>query len=242
MNPKERFHPSWYPIMPLLSQQPLLELSTEILPNISHQPRKEDIFNVFSMPVGEIRTVILGQDPYPKPGEAMGYSFATTSNKTPASLRVIKQEVRESGAAHVDMDDHPFYDRLGHWREQGVFLLNTALSVETGSAGSHLEYWRAFTEKVVTFIARENPCVWMLWGRKARSFMPRITNSPFRVKGYDDQTIEKIPANPEWNYILEAPHPAAELYSSSRAGFYGCNHFRYANTILQKTKSKQITW
>ena len=62
------------------------------------------------------------------------------------------------------------------------------------------------------------------------------------VTGYDKTTIEQIPADPTWNYILKSPHPAAEAYAGGKAGFYGNNHFLFANTILHKTKNTTISW
>lgn len=233
-------HESWQPVISLLYQEPLTTLNREILPNISHQPSKENIFKVFETPLNNIRVVILGQDPYPVPGDAIGRAFAVSRNKkTPVSLKIILQELHKEGF------ELPFYTNdwvtLEHWQEQGVFLLNTALTVETGRAGSHLKYWEEFTKKVVSFISITHPCIWLLWGRKAEQFRPYISN-PFSVKRYSDETIKSIPSNEDWNYILTAPHPAAEAYSGGNAGFYGCNHFRYTNEILKVLKKQKINW
>lgn len=247
MNIKELFHSSWYPVVNLLYQEPLKTLSEEILPNISFQPKKENIFRVFQMPVQDINVVILGQDPYPTPGDAIGYSFATTEERIiPKSLGIIQNEIiREGLPTYYPKEDGHYADNwkeLKHWTDQGVFLLNTALTVQTGKAGSHLKYWNDFTIRVIQHISSTNPCIWLLWGKKAQNFIPNIVNSSFKVTGYDKNTINEIPSNIDWNYILTAPHPAAELYSGGKAGFYGCNHFTFTNTILQKVKSKTINW
>ena len=240
----ENIDKSWYPIVSMLYQEPLETLRTSILPNISFQPLKEDIFRVFEMPVNKIKVVILGQDPYPTPGNAIGRAFAVPGSvKIPASLRIILQEIGESIIDFSSSSyDKPEWRTLNHWSSQGIFLLNTALTVETGNAGSHLKYWEEFTRRVISYISVKNPCIWLLWGAKAQKFIPYINSCPFHVKGYTKTTIQDIPANEEWNYILTAPHPAAETYTGGKAGFYGCNHFLYANEILKKLKHTPINW
>ena len=248
MNPKEVIHKSWFPMMETLLNQPALqELNTKILPNISFQPKKDDIFNVFRMPLDEIKVVILGQDPYPTPGDAIGYAFLKAKDKrTPKSLQIISKEILasdydncswqlENGNKHVGILSH-------RWSEQGVFLLNTALTVETSGAGSHLEYWKNFTAAVIWHISVNHPCIWVLWGKKAQWFQPCIGMNPFNVKGYDNETIEEIPINDDYNYVMTAPHPAAEAYSGGKSGFYGCNHFYFVNKILAKQGKPCITW
>jgi len=239
---------SWQPVLSYLYQEPLKSLNENILSDISYQPNKEDIFRVFEMPLNKIKVVILGQDPYPTPGDAIGLAFATREDrKIPTSLRVIQTEIMSDPEMFGEIPElfnknTPEWKTLDHWRKQGVFLLNTALTVETGKAGSHLEYWEEFTKYVISFISVKNPCLWLLWGAKAQRFIPYINSCPFHVKGYDKTTIENIPANRDYNYILTASHPAAETYMNGKAGFYGCNHFYYANVILKKLKSKIINW
>lgn len=236
-------HEDWTPLKGLLYQEPLTTLNSCILPEISYQPKKENIFKVFEMPLKSIKVVILGQDPYPTPGDAIGRAFAVSEQtKFPASLRIISQEIEKEG---FDLSNFPVegqaWKTLEHWQEQGVFLLNTALTVETGKAGSHLKYWEEFTKIAISLISSQQPCIWILWGKKAEVFKPYIKN-PFLVKGYDKELIQHIPTNDDWNYILTAPHPAAEAYSGGNAGFYGCNHFYYTNSILKKRKQKEIKW
>lgn len=233
---------SWRPIVSLLYQEPLVTLNTTILPNISFQPRKENIFKVFETPVNKIRVVILGQDPYPTPGVAIGRSFAVSEDtKIPVSLRIIQEEIIKENQNYFSRDEEPYWKTLQHWQDQGVFLLNAALTVETGNAGSHLKYWEYFTQRVVSYISVKQPCIWLLWGQKAQKFKSYISN-PFSVKDYDRETIKQIPSNSDWNYILESPHPAAEAYSGGKAGFFGNNHFIFTNEILNKLSKKQINW
>ncbi len=233
MNPKENIHTSWQPIINLLNQEPLKTLSEEILTNISYQPKAENIFRVFLIPVSDIKVVILDREPYCTPGDAIGLSFINGTSKLPVSLRNIYKEIIDSTGQEIVTPTE--------WENQGVFLLNAALTVETGKAGSHLKYWESFTKRLVNFISSTQPCIWILWGRKAEMFISYI-HSPFRVIGYDRDTIKQIPGNPDWNYILTAPHPAAEAYSGGNAGFFGCNHFYFSNEILTVLHKKNINW
>lgn len=238
---------SWRPITSLLYEEPLKTLNEQILTNCSYQPKKENIFNVFQMPVNKIKVVVLGQDPYPTPGDAIGRAFAVSGNtKAPVSLKIIYKELcTTTGLMPRDynVNEIPYYWKLlQHWQDQGVFLLNTALTVETGKAGSHLKYWEEFTKRVISHISTTQPCIWLLWGKKAEKFIPFINKNPFFVKNYDKETIKSIPSNEDWNYILSAPHPAAEAYMGGNAGFYGCNHFIYTNEILKNLKKQTINW
>jgi len=229
-------HESWNPIRTELFKEPLTTLN-QILPTISHQPEAKNIFRAFTMPVEAIRVVILGQDPYPIPGDAVGYAFAKPPlKKHPVSLRNIEKEVRDSGQINSSDEIDLFA-----WVDQGIFLLNTALTVETSRAGSHLKYWDSFTRRVISHISSTNPCIWILWGNKAQSFATNIHNK-FSVKGYDRDTIKDIPYNDSFNYILSAPHPAAEAYAGGKAGFFGCDHFYLVNEVLKKNSKTPIQW
>lgn len=228
MNPKDKIHSSWLPFLTdVLEKDELLkELNTKVLPNVVHFPKNEDIFNVFEMPLQNIKVVILGQDPYPTEGNAIGYAFAVNEDiNKPASLRIIEKEV-----------GHDIDKTLKTWRDQGVFLLNTALTVQSGKAGSHLNYWKDFTTKVISHISQQNPCIWILWGKKAQEYRAFINKpSVLIVNGKNIPVLQ-----PGFNYVLTAPHPAAEAYSGGTAGFLGCNHFNQVNEILKNTKKELI--
>lgn len=249
MKPTDRIHFSWLPLLTgLLNQEIILRLNQEVIPTSICYPEKQNIFRVFEKPVSDIKVVILGQDPYPTPGNANGLAFAVNANKNiPLSLKNIYKEIEQEGLlnktlSHTFNEYNPEWRTLVHWQRQGVFLLNTALTVESGNAGSHLKYWENFTKRVIWHIASNNPCIWLLWGKKAQSFiinMPKETL--FDVKNYSKETIKDIPNSPYMNYILRAAHPAAEAYSSN-AGFFGCNHFSYVNTILEKKSLHKINW
>lgn len=243
MNPTEIIHESWKPLLGELYQEKLSTLSYQVLPNILAYPQKENIFRVFKQPVSSIKVVILGQDPYHLPNYANGLAFAVNeNNKVPSSLANIRKELLDSCSL-----PQSFYagswQTLEHWEEQGIFLLNTALTVEAGKPASHLRYWEDFTRRVIWFISNEQPCIWLLWGKKAQSFKIYMStkNKTIQVKGYTKETIEKIVADPYANYVLTASHPAAESYQKD-AGFYGCNHFYFVNKILEQLSLKTINW
>ena len=238
----DNIHKDWQPLIfdSVYNNTTLKILFRDILPNISHQPKKEDIFNVFSMGPKNIKVVILGQDPYPVPGNAIGKAFAVNSKSNiPASLRMIHNEVENTvespdPSTRVDKDT---WKTLQHWQDQGVFLLNTALTVETGKAGSHIEYWNSFSNFIVHFLSSYKEIsniVWLLWGEKAKKFQYLIKNQLFI-----DEIYEGIPQNK--NYILTAPHPAASLYGGKKS-FLGCNHFNKTNELLKLNNLKQIYW
>jgi uracil-DNA glycosylase len=245
MKPTERIHNSWDPIKPYLNTEELVYLRGTVLPSIIYYPKREDIFRVFSLPVNKVNVVILGQDPYHGPNQATGLSFSIhQSMPTPPSLKIIQQEIEKSSIKQKWGTNPLFmggeWKTLNHWEEQGVLLLNTALTVESGKPGSHLKYWENFIKRVINYISSKNPCVWLLWGKKAQSFIPYI-NKPFIVDKYTDETIDNIPLYYDKNYVIRASHPASEVYRNN-AGFIGCNHFKYSNTILEKTKKLYINW
>jgi uracil-DNA glycosylase len=248
MKPTDIMHPSWEPIRYLLNEPELVELRTEVLPSSLYYPELMSIFRVFKMPVKDINMVVLGQDPYHGMKQANGLCFAVQPHITmPPSLKIIQKELDRSCVGtnweeeYKKERDHVLWKTLSHWEKQGVFLLNTALTVESGKPGSHLNYWKNFTKKVVSFIGETNPCVWLLWGAKAQSYRPYIGNI-FDVRGYDDETIPFVPVYKDMNYIFSCPHPASELYNSKDAGFIGSNTFSYSNVVLKKVKNKIINW
>lgn len=210
-------HKSWYPhLEPLFQSNGMKFIKNNILSKCKFSPSAKNIFNVFSMPITDIKVVVLGQDPYPTPGDAIGYAFAVSeSTRKPPSLRIIEKEV-----------GHELERTLSSWREQGVFLLNTALTVENKSAGSHIKYWQGFTFHVIRTISYEITPIWLLWGKYAQSFEPVIRDSERFL----------------FNDILTAPHPAAEIYSGGKAGFLGCNHFNKVNEILENKHIRVINF
>ena len=252
MNPLEKVHYSWKPLMRYLSQEPLLSLNTEILNDCAYYPAKENIFRVFQMPLDQIKVVIIDQEPNCSLAQSTGLAFASYQG-TPMekSLEVIQKEINleinkfeglNRSTSFKDSVTPSNWRTLEHWEMQGVFLLNTALTVEAGMQGSHLKYWQDFAKQVVKFIAMNQPTIWMLWGKYVQALTTQmIPKSLFNVIGYDRQLIEQIPMNPEYNYILKAEHPLVEYFIKD-GGFYGCDHFYLANRILEKSGKKSINW
>lgn len=244
MKPTDIIHPSWTPILGELYKSKLSKLSTEVIPNIICYPKKDSIFRVLSMPIDSIKVVVIGQDPYPTPNYANGLAFAVNiNNKVPVSLANIRKELIDSNCLELHTAYAGNWQTLEHWEEQGIFLLNTALTVESGKPASHTRYWEDFIKTLVYYIASKHPSIWLLWGRNAQQLcnsMPR--KEVFHVKGYTRELIEELPINPYWNYVLTAPHPAAESYNNGNAGFFGCDHFYFVNKILDKKGLKKINW
>lgn len=207
-------HESWHlHLSEVFQTEEIKRLNYEVLPSCTFYPEANNIFRVFSMPLEDIKVVILGQDPYPNKGEAIGYAFAVAEGVTkPFSLRAIEKEVGR------ELDS-----TLKSWTEQGVFLLNTALTVAHKKPNSHSVLWSKFTKKVIDVIATEVKPVWLLWGLNAIGYQKII------LKNRD-------------NLVLTAPHPAAEAYTGGKSGFYGSNHFNKANKFLKDKNTPLINW
>jgi uracil-DNA glycosylase len=181
-------------------------------------PEKEEVFTAFRLtPVQSIKIVLLGQDPYHGPGQAHGLSFSVREDvKIPPSLRNIFQELRHSTDFEV-----PVNGNLTAWASQGIFLLNSVLTVRNGQAGSHGgKGWEKFTDNVINYISDHcNHVVFLLWGNYAQSKRHLIAA--------------------EKHLILTAAHPSP---LSAYRGFFGCNHFLLANDFLLKNGTEMIKW
>lgn len=175
------------------------------------------IFNAFNTtPFHEVKVVILGQDPYHGPGQAMGLSFSVPRGiKPPPSLKNIYKEL------HADLQvPIPSHGDLTSWAQQGVFLLNAMLTVERGMAGSHQKIgWQSFTDAVIRILSeRREGLVFLLWGRFAQS----------KIKLIDQMK----------HYVFQSAHP------SPLAGnkFFNNHHFSRTNEILLKQGLMPIDW
>lgn len=180
-------------------------------------PKGPLIFNAFnSTPVAELKVVILGQDPYHNPGEAMGLSFSVPKGiQIPPSLRNIYKEL-EADLGHTPAN----HGDLTTWTKEGVLLLNAILTVEKNQPGSHKDLgWQQFTDYAIRQISEKlENVVFMLWGNFAKS-----------KKGLIDTNR---------HYILEAAHPSP----LARTGFAGCKHFSKANTYLISLGKSPVRW
>lgn len=174
-------------------------------------PSNKEIFNAFLLTrPTTIKVVILGQDPYFTPGDAHGLAFSTLKDIRPPSLTNIFEEIYREFYKGEDFDNIFKTNNLECWARQGVFLLNTILTVEKGKPLSHENIgWKQFTHFVISLLGkRPDPMVFMLWGKEAKSYKHLI--EPYHC-------------------ILEASHPSPR---SVEMGFIGCNHFRRANGFL----------
>ncbi len=175
------------------------------------------IFNAFNTtPFEDVKVVILGQDPYHRPGEAMGLSFSVPKGvRTPPSLKNIYKELNDDLGVPI-----PNHGDLTNWAEQGVFLLNAMLTVERSKAGSHQKIgWQNFTDAVIRKLSEEREgLVFMLWGNFAK-----------RKKELIDENR---------HLVLEAAHPSP----LAGGAYFGSRHFSQANAYLEEHGKEGIDW
>ena len=164
----------------------------------------------------QIKVVILGQDPYHGPGQAMGLAFSVPSGlRIPPSLRNVFKELNSDLGIPV-----PAVGDLTAWADQGVLLLNTSLSVEDGLPASHAKVgWEHLTDRLIAHASAQAPAaVFMLWGNHARAKAPLI--------------------NASRHLVLQAAHPSP----LSARKFLGCRHFSQANAFLTANGRRSVTW
>ncbi len=180
-------------------------------------PDMYNIFNAFKYtPYSNVKVVILGQDPYHNVGQAHGLAFSVQPDvDIPPSLKNIFKEMHDDIGFTI-----PDNGCLTRWAENGVFLLNTSLTVRAHSPNSHKNIgWETFTDNIISELNdRNDPIVFLLWGSNARSKAKLITNDK--------------------HLVLQAPHPSP---LSAYNGFFGCKHFSKANDFL-KSIGKSIDW
>lgn len=165
----------------------------------------------------DTKVLILGQDPYHGDNQAHGLAFSVQPQvKTPPSLLNMYKELKEDLGCFIPNNGY-----LMPWADQGVLLLNTALTVRAHEANSHKNKgWEIFTDRVISILSqREDPVIFVLWGSNARKKVELIDTSK--------------------HYILEAPHPSP---LSASKGFFGCKHFSKINEILEKLGKEPINW
>ncbi len=175
------------------------------------------ILNAFNTtPFPDVKVVILGQDPYHNPGEAMGLCFSVPKGvRVPPSLQNIYKELHKDVGIPI-----PNHGDLTQWAQRGVFLLNAMLTVERKRPSSHSKIgWQTFTDAVIRRLSSEREhLVFMLWGNFARRKHQLI----------DDQR----------HLVLEAAHPSP----LAGGAFFGCRHFSKANAYLQENGYHPIDW
>ncbi|XP_031265138.1 uracil-DNA glycosylase, mitochondrial isoform X1 [Pistacia vera] len=181
-------------------------------------PPQHLIFNALnSTPFDRVKAVIIGQDPYHGPGQAMGLSFSVPEGvKVPSSLVNIFKELHQDLGCSI-----PSHGNLEKWAVQGVLLLNTVLTVRNHQANSHAKKgWEQFTDAVIKAISeKKKGVVFLLWGNPAQAKSRLINETK--------------------HHILKAAHPSG---LSANRGFFGCRHFSRTNQLLDKMGIPAIDW
>ena len=184
-----------------------------------YPPEERTFFALTATPPERVRAVILGQDPYHEPGQAMGLAFSVPQGeRLPPSLRNIFTEL------HTDLGlPQPFGGDLTPWAERGVLLLNTVLTVGRGAANSHAAWgWQRFTDAVLAAMAAlPQPVAFVLWGGHAQKKAAIAADSPYP------------------RLVLQAPHPSP---LSAYRGFFGSRPFSKINAFLESAGSRAIDW
>lgn len=212
-------HPSWRaPLREVAEQISSLGefLRNEVAAGRGYLPAGENILRAFRSDFASVRVLIVGQDPYPTPGQAIGLSFAVSpdTRPVPRSLQNIYRELRG------DLDiATPIHGDLSAWSEQGVLLLNRVLTVSPGVAGSHRRKgWEAVTDHAIqSLVERGKPLVAILWGKDAQSLAPCLKSTP----------------------IIQSAHPSP---LSANRGFFGSKPFSQANEYLKNQGAEPIDW
>jgi len=191
-------------------------LRSELAAGRPYLPSGQNVLRAFTLPLEQVRVLVVGQDPYPTPGHPVGLSFSVGPDVTPlpASLRNMYKELSDDlGIAPPPNGD------LSPWFTQGVLLLNRVLTVQPGSPGSHRgKGWEAITQGAIEVLAaRGGPLVAVLWGRDARNLKPQLGDIP----------------------VVESAHPSP---LSASAGFFGSRPYSRVNALLTEQGAAPIRW
>jgi uracil-DNA glycosylase len=182
----------------------------------SYLPAGPDVLKAFRYPMSSVRVLIVGQDPYPTPGHAIGLAFAVERHvrPLPRSLANIYRELHDDLGVPA-----PAHGDLTGWCENGVLLLNRVLTVRPGASGSHRRIgWEQVTEHAIRALAaRSTPLVAILWGRDAATIEPALGATP----------------------VVRSVHPSP---LSAHGGFFGSRPFSRANALLEEQGAAPIDW
>lgn len=197
------------------------QLDAFLLDEYLHQtvyPPAEKVFNALKLTaLDKVKCVIIGQDPYHEPGQAMGLSFSVPQGVAiPRSLQNIYKELQNECGCYI-----PNNGDLTYWAEQGVLLLNSVLTVRAHNAGSHAgKGWEQYTDVILQAINKQDrPIVYMLWGNYAKAKAEYVDNAK--------------------HLVLKASHPSPY---SANYGFFGCGHFKKCNEFLESNGITPIDW
>jgi uracil-DNA glycosylase len=193
-------------------------LRAELAAGHHYLPAGQNVLRAFTFPLEHVRVLIVGQDPYPTPGHAVGLSFSVA-----ADVRPLPRSLANIFTEYCEDLGHPAPTTgdLTPWAERGVMLLNRVLTVRPGAPASHRgKGWEAVTECAIrALVAREQPLVAVLWGRDASTLKPMLAGNDC--------------------VAIESPHPSP--LSASR-GFFGSRPFSRANELLEKMGADPIDW
>ena len=215
----ELVHPSWAAALePVAGTVTSLGefLREEVAAGRGYLPPGVQVLRAFERPLDDVRVLIVGQDPYPTPGHAVGLSFSVAPDvqPVPRSLVNIFQEL------HTDLGlPRPSTGDLSPWADQGVLLLNRVLTVRPGKPASHRgRGWETVTAQAISaLVGRGGPLVAILWGRDARNLVPHLGGIP----------------------AIESAHPSP---LSAHSGFLGSRPFSRANELLAQQGAPPIDW
>jgi uracil-DNA glycosylase len=191
-------------------------LRAELAAGRSYLPAGANVLRAFSQPFGDVRVLIVGQDPYPTPGHAVGLSFSVGPEVRPlppSLLNIFREYADDLGFPEPATGD------LSPWAEHGVLLLNRALTVAPHRPAAHRgKGWEEVTEQAIrSLAARATPLVAILWGRDARNLRPLLGGVP----------------------CIESAHPSP---MSARNGFFGSRPFSRANLLLVQQGAAPVDW
>lgn len=191
-------------------------LRGEIAAGRTYLPAGDRILRAFQRPLSDVRVLVVGQDPYPTPGHAVGLSFSVAPEVRPlprSLVNIFRELYDDLGVTPPSTGD------LTPWADQGVLLLNRVLTVTPGAAGSHRgRGWEAVTECAITALARRGgPLAAILWGRDAQGLKPMLGDVPW----------------------VQSPHPSP--LSASR-GFFGSRPFSRVNDLLVRQGGQPVDW
>lgn len=215
----ELVHASWVPALePVAGTIAAMGdfLRAEVAAGRGYLPAGGAVLRAFTLPLDEVRVLIVGQDPYPTPGHPVGLSFSVAPDvrPVPRSLQNIYAELGTDLGLQA-----PSNGDLSPWFERGVMLLNRVLTVRPGASASHQgKGWETVTSQAITALAeRGGPLVAILWGRQAQSLAPLLDGVP----------------------RIESAHPSP---LSARSGFFGSRPFSRANDLLARQGGAPIDW
>jgi uracil-DNA glycosylase len=191
-------------------------LREEVAAGRRYLPAGENVLRAFTQPFSAVRVLIMGQDPYPTPGNAVGLSFSvppTLRRLPPSLINIFREYTSDLGYPTPSSGD------LVPWSERGVLLLNRVLTVRPGQPGSHRGLgWEEVTDQAIRALAaRRAPFVAILWGRDARSLAPLLEGVP----------------------LVESAHPSP---NSADRGFFGSRPFSRASKLLEQQGAAPVDW